>query len=204
MRVAFAGFDGSIYGIYVTDIDGGFTRRLTQEGVFAIPGSWSRDGGWIYFYDGSSKSQIWKIPAVGGEPLQLTKKGGWSPRESEDGQFLYYVDKEGTIRRVPVGGGEELPVMGGQKTFETKWTLWRNHIVYLHEDNEKKYHLELFDLETRQVTRLFSFEPEPFWDIKKPSGGFWTGVTVSPGGRWVLVSVVPPRTSDIMLVENFH
>jgi hypothetical protein len=30
------------------------------------------------------------------------------------------------------------------------------------------------------------------------------GMTISPDGRWVLVSVEPPGTSDIMLVENFH
>jgi hypothetical protein len=146
------------------------------------------------------------VSADGGEPVQITKKGGLAPRESESGEFLYYADKGGscTIRRVPVDGGEEIPVMGGQRTSHGFWTVWKNFIVYLYEGDEDNRHLELFDLETEQARRLFSFEPEPSWDFSPYSGGFWIGMTVSPDGRWILVSVEPPSTSDIMLVGNFH
>ena len=40
--------------------------------------SWSRDGKWIYFAsDRSGEYQVWKMPAGGGEAVQLTRKGGY-------------------------------------------------------------------------------------------------------------------------------
>ena len=205
MRVASSGSEGgSSYGIYVTEIEGRFTRRLAEA---RSSESWSRDGRWIYFTSNrGGERQIWKMPAEGGDPVQVTKKGGGNPKESENGEFLYYADKTGTctIRRVPVGGEEETPIMGNKKTQSDCWTLWRHHILYLYDDDDRKRHIELFDLETQQVKRVFSFKPEPFWDFSPYSGGLWSGMTVSPDGRWILISVEPPGTSDIMLVENFH
>ena len=58
----------------------------------------------------SGTLQIWKMPAEGGEAVQLTQKGGDVPRESPDGRFIYYVksyDPAGALWRIPVGGGEE-------------------------------------------------------------------------------------------------
>ncbi len=35
--------------------------------------------------------QVWKMPANGGEAIQVTKDGGYAPLESPDGKFLYYT-----------------------------------------------------------------------------------------------------------------
>jgi hypothetical protein len=48
-------------------------------------------------------------------------------------------------------------------------------------------------IESGEVNRLFSSELP-----------LASGMTVSPDGRWVLVSLGQPRTSDIMLVEGFR
>src|SRR5689334_757373 len=50
--------------------------------------SCSRDGSAIYM---SSNSQIWKLPAAGGEGSQVTRTGGMLMLESADGKDLYYV-----------------------------------------------------------------------------------------------------------------
>ncbi len=104
--------------------------------------SWSRDGGWIYFASNrSGEWQIWKIPNVGGEPVQITKAGGIGPLESQDGRYLYYAERLGTkpdIWRVPVNGGKEELVLEGEVIYQPQWTLWENSIVYSYKDEDGK------------------------------------------------------------------
>jgi Tol biopolymer transport system component len=183
--------------VYVVDVEGGFTRRLTHMDTTEQVGSWSHDGRWIYFSTIHSRgAQVWKIPAEGGQPIQITKMGGLNPQESDDGRFLYYADKPSgaTIRRVPVDGGDEMPVMEELINGFQSFDLWGKSIVYITQDEQKRQVLRHFDLKTRQVTELFSFDPG------RGPGSF----TVSPDGRWVLVALFEPTTSDIMLVENFR
>lgn len=196
-RVVFNGTEDGHSYLYVTEIATGFTRRLSREEDRARVASWSHDGQWIYF-DSQRRGewQVWKIPAEGGQAIQITVEGGSNPRESEDGRFLFYVAGQGpnTIRRVPVAGGKEIPIMEEGEPITFAWTLWRNRIVYATGDQPYgSTQIEVFDLETRKVTRLFSFQGEL---------GF--GMTVSPDGRSVLLSLDEPPASDIMLVEGFR
>jgi hypothetical protein len=86
----------------------------------------------------------------------------------------------------------ELPVMVGRTTGAGLWTLWRNQIV--HADlSAPPTRVDVFDLDTGQVNRIFSGEL-----------GLYVGMTASPDGRWVLLSIGEPDTSDIMLVEGFR
>ena len=39
----------------------------------------------------SSNNQVWKLPAAGGEGMQVTRTGGTLAMESADGAYLYYV-----------------------------------------------------------------------------------------------------------------
>ena len=98
--------------IYVVSAEGGQPRRLTTDPAEDIVPSWSRDGRWIYFTSnrnadgGSGRLQIWKMPADGGEAVQMTRQGGFEPMESPDGQWLYFTQDRGSssIRRMPTGG----------------------------------------------------------------------------------------------------
>lgn len=41
--------------------------------------SWSRDGHWLYFASNrSGDDQVWRVPATGGEAVQVTKQGGFA------------------------------------------------------------------------------------------------------------------------------
>ena len=71
---------------------GGKARRLTGHDSNNVRPSWSHDGQWIYFgSDRTGDWELWKEPAQGGQPVQLTRKGGREGFESEDGKFVYYV-----------------------------------------------------------------------------------------------------------------
>jgi Tol biopolymer transport system component/DNA-binding winged helix-turn-helix (wHTH) protein len=187
--------EGDKSHLSIAEIEGGFTRRLTFGDHNDVTPNWSHDGRWIYFSsDRAGESQIWKIPAEGGEPIQLTRAGGLRPRESADGRFVYYADRQGPcyIRKVPVNGGAELPVMVGRTTRSGLWTLWENQIVHADYGNPT-VGVYAFDLDTGHLNQLFSSETD-----------FYVGMTVSPDGRSVLLSIGEPDTSDIMLVEGFR
>jgi Tol biopolymer transport system component len=181
--------------ICVTDVEGGFTRRLTTEASNEDTPSWSRDGEWIYSASNrSGELQIWKMPAEGGSPVQVTKNGGTCPLESEDGRFIYYADKQDdpSIWRLPLEGGESLLTLDAGEVLRYRyWTLWKENIVYRHRASNA---IKLFDMETRQFRTLTTLPPEqscmPF------------GVSVSPDGRWALIAIWDPETSDIVLVEG--
>src|SRR5262249_10208988 len=106
---------GTDRDIYVVDVEGGAPRRITTEPSDEGLASYSRDGKWIYF--GSNRtgdSEIWKAPAAGGQAVQVTRHGGFSPFESPDGRYVYYTKNVDAntplaqgIWRTPVDGSEE-------------------------------------------------------------------------------------------------
>jgi dipeptidyl aminopeptidase/acylaminoacyl peptidase len=75
--------------------------------------AWSHDGSAIFLVTNlTGRNNIWKIPATGGWPVQLTRSeerhGGLVP--SPDGRLLYYTqdvggDEQFDIYSVPVNGG---------------------------------------------------------------------------------------------------
>jgi Tol biopolymer transport system component len=181
---------------YVIDVEGGFPHRLTHENSVFTPTGWSHDGEWIYLL--LSDSQLWKIPAEGGEARQLTKHRGGFARESVDGNFLYFLPMPRVLNngfwRLPVDGGEEALFLEGEFSQYT-WDLWEDNLVYVNPNGENDPSIELLDLETREVTHIASLGADT--EISR-------GFSVSPDGQWILFTrVESEQTSDIMLVENF-
>ncbi|MDW8356194.1 MAG: winged helix-turn-helix domain-containing protein [Bryobacterales bacterium] len=77
--------------IWVIAANGGAARRLVRLPGAAAP-SWSNDGAWIYFSStASGRAEIWRVPAAGGTPQQITRNGGFESGESPDGRFLYFT-----------------------------------------------------------------------------------------------------------------
>ena len=73
--------------------------------------SFSRDGKWIYFSSTRTGTpSLWKIPASGGDAVQVSPTPGLLALESIDGAHLYYVesmttDAPGPLWRLPLHGG---------------------------------------------------------------------------------------------------
>ena len=156
------------------------------------PDSWSRDGKWIYF---SSKGEVWKRPASGGNAIQITRNGGGEAHESRDGRFLYYLkdDREFTsLWKVPVGGGEETLVL--ESVCCSNFAVVDQGIYFIPEaspgDNSS---LKFLSFATGRVTTLAQL-----------SGRAAYGFSVSPDGRWLLYSQYEQKGADLMLVENFR
>jgi Tol biopolymer transport system component/DNA-binding winged helix-turn-helix (wHTH) protein len=191
---------GSNPDIYVISADGGKPFRLTTDPAEDVAPSWSRDGTWVYF--GSTRSgtmQAWKIPAVGGVARQITRQGGFEGFESVDAKYLYYLKGRGIpgIWRVPVEGGDEVPVITMHRA--GLWRYWRivaGGIYFATTPTLGHPLIEFFSFATGQSTEVATRQRGP--DMYTP------GLAVSPDGRYVLYCQKDQSGGNIMMVDNFR
>jgi Tol biopolymer transport system component/DNA-binding winged helix-turn-helix (wHTH) protein len=199
----FIAFDSNAAGeadIYVIGVEARAPHRLTTDPTADNVPSWSRDGRWIYFCSRRSGSaQIWKVPAAGGEAVQVTKQGGFEAFESLDGKYLYYSKSYGPlgIWRMPVEGGQEeqLPelINAARRRY---WAVGQAGIYFVPYEEHTPPTIKFFSFATGRVTPLAVVEKGPL--------AWLPGLAVSPDGRWLLYTQEDQRSSDIMLVENFR
>ncbi len=189
--------------IFVVDVYGGEPRKLTNGAALDGAASWSRDGRRIYFTSsrgGGPRPDVWSMSPEGGSVTRLTYHGGFEPRESADGKFIYYLDRQpppaaraavtGTalLKRVPSQGGEEIVVGEGFTPFW--WDMSDTSIFFLR--REPKFDaLFRYDLGSQSVTYMGSLA------TRAGQSKF----TVSPDGRWALVGQEQWRR-ELMLLDN--
>jgi Tol biopolymer transport system component len=184
--------DGN-WQIYIANAHGGRPHRLSKSPANDMRPSWSQDGKWIYFGSnrtgGSPPWQIWKMPAAGGEPVQVTKHGGFNPFESKDGKVIYYSKNESfrsAVWKVPSDGGDENQIL--DSAYFCTFSVARNGIYFISPPR-----LLYYDFSTGIS--------KPILTIEKPTQ---FGLTVSPDEHWLLFSQVDQGGSDLMLVDNFR
>jgi hypothetical protein len=156
-------------------------------------------GGSISTPDRSGTYQIWKMPAQGGEALPVTKGGGFDSLESADGKFLYYTKGREVpgIWRVPVGGGQETPVLDHHRAgYWRAWDVVAEGIYFATAEVPSRPVIEFFSFATGRVTQIAQLE--------KPIFTTDQGLTVSPDQRWLVYVQIDQSGTDIMLVENFR
>jgi DNA-binding winged helix-turn-helix (wHTH) protein len=164
-------------GIYVVSADGGAVRAVVEdESNNSVP-SWSRDGNYIYFASNRGQTwnldQLWKVPAQGGPPVQITLRGGFSAYESADGKTVYYAKhryEHPEIWQVSVNGGEELRVSLLHPSTWASWALTDKGILLLSEYSGQKSELQYFDFATRSVHSLATLEKASFWLASSANG----------------------------------
>ena len=196
-------FDSQAEGqteIYVTDTDTRVPHRLTNDPSDDITPSVSHDGKWIYFASTrTGRWEVWRLPAEGGDAVQVTDEGGALPFESPDGRVVYYQKKLGDsdVWQIPVTGGKEKRVLGpaGQAQFAVVADG-----IYFTEPGPPGYS----GWSKGNSFKFFSFAKgtaEKIFDIKYLPE---SGLSLSPDGRYVLFSQSDPFLCDLMLVENFR
>ncbi|MEP7336597.1 MAG: LpqB family beta-propeller domain-containing protein, partial [Acidobacteriota bacterium] len=188
--------------IYVISAEGGKPRRLTTEPFHEALPSWSRDGNWIYFCSdcNTGNQQIWKIPAAGGQAIQVTQHGGFDNVESPDGQYLYFTKgyRVPGIWRMPVAGGEQTLVLNHHSAGQWRyWAVKEQGIYFATAETPEHPLLEFFSFATGKVMPIATLE-------KKISYVGFAGLDVSPDGRWLIWQQLDQEGSDIMLLENFR
>jgi Tol biopolymer transport system component len=99
-RIAFSLRGSRGQGIYVISAPGDPPRRVTPDWMDCNSPAWSHDGEWIYC-SAAGVEQIWKV-ALSDGPVQSVTTGS-RPRESPDGQWLYFA-REGALWRMRTSG----------------------------------------------------------------------------------------------------
>jgi Tol biopolymer transport system component/DNA-binding winged helix-turn-helix (wHTH) protein len=192
-------FDGD-WGVHVIGVDGGPSRRVASDTPNGVVPSWSRDGRWIYFASNrTGRLEVWKVPAAGGQGVQITRQGGFAAFESQDGKTLYYakgIDVDG-LWSVPVNGGGEAPVLDFPKgSFWGYWALVKTGIYYVNTETGGQPALQFLRFADKRVVHVAALDRRPV--------PFLPGMAVSPDERRILYTQEDQRSSDIMLVENFR
>jgi dipeptidyl aminopeptidase/acylaminoacyl peptidase len=184
--------------LYVIASQGGLPERLTTTPTDERLPRYSRDGRWIYFTKlTNGAEQTWKVSRSGGPPVQVTTHGGADANESPDGRFLFLTKGSFSAGRLGIWR-MSLPDGEPEKLVETgdanRWDVYDRGLCYLNVARDLGAAVECLDVEARSVRRLASFERQPL-----PAG-----FSVSPDGRWILLTRVDRNESDLMMVENFR
>ncbi|HET6899170.1 MAG TPA: hypothetical protein VFK70_12510, partial [Vicinamibacteria bacterium] len=208
--------DESRTDLWIVGTDGGPLRRLTHDDRRESNAEWSRDGRWIYYAAAApSRPQIWRIPAAGGAPVQITTEGGIDPRESPDGRSVYFLEPPSgpygnpfwapaTLKRVSTDGGPGRPVLSGLR--QGRWDVTDTGIVFLTDAGGLAPNPE-----TPDALEFFGFDqgrPRRLGELAFPvtSRGYSAPrvLTVSPDGRWAIVSHMDRRERDIVVADRFR
>jgi Tol biopolymer transport system component len=181
--------------LYVISAEGGAAHRLDSGEVDDVSPSWSHDGKWIYFTSRETgDAQVWKMPASGGPKIQVTKRGGYVPLESADGQYLYYVTPQNALWRLPLAGGEETQVLSDLAPSGSAYALGRQGIYFIRATGQGgEQELAFLCFATRQISPVVAI-PRSVTD----------GLALSPDEMLILYSQRDQVSSDLMLVENFR
>jgi len=188
---------GATAGIFLVKSSGGNPGPLLQDSFSNRAPHWSNDGKWIYF--GSNRSgewQVWKLPAWGGSPIQVTHHGGFAAEESPDGKYLYYVKQNRNspeIWRMPAGGGREAqPEVPIHPLDWAAWSIVKNGLLFVGSGSGGDPTVNLFDFSSQEVKPLAAIDKPPFW------------LTASRDGKSVLFDQPGQPESHAMLLENFR
>ena len=185
--------------VFVMSPEGTGLRRVTDPAREAVKTNrwgmwqpaWSADGKWIYFSsERTGRFEIWRIPWVGGKAEQVTRDGGSAAYPSRDGEWIYYVDGEpGPLRRIrPDGSGEE--TVAPEVRFLEFTSIARGTYFVVSSGRRSKLERLAENGKAADVMRI-PFVP-------------WMGLSLSPNGRYALVTRPDERGTDLMLVEGFR
>jgi Tol biopolymer transport system component len=185
--------------LYVIASDGGTPKRLTHSPANEVDASWSRNGRSIYFSsDRGGNRQVWKMrfqadsSASSEELIQVTKRGGWRNQESPDGKILYFTNGSGSLRSVPVDGGEERQVIesiGMHSFFPASTGIY----FVASTPYSAPGRIQFLSSRTGKITTVLQMD--------KPA---WLGLSLSPDGGTLLLSQVGREESDLKMVDRWR
>ena len=200
-RIAFSSMRKQQSDLYGLAMETGILHQITTASSDDWVPRWSRDGRWLYFTSNRSGSwQIWKVPAEGGEAIQMTQQGGRAACESTDGRFLYVARSDTAgLWRMPAEGGAATLIFG--QLHASDWGSWAvvEDGLYFIDRRAPHTGISFFHFDPGAVTLKAALPPASTRNITRgiPS------LTVSPDRKQFVFAQFDRRERDIMMVEGF-
>lgn len=202
-EIVFDFFHNNHADIYKIDLIGGQLTRLTKDPGSEYLPSWSNDGLWIYFSSDrpglkkdSQRSQVWKMPANGGEAIQVTENGGQEPFQSHDGRLLYYIrDDQIWTKELPSGMEKKLEALSDFR-LERYWTLNRTTLFLLVPEKNGISRLISLDLKTQQLRTIH--------EAVGSRAPYDSGLSISADQRRIAISLIDKSFANIAVVRNWE
>jgi eukaryotic-like serine/threonine-protein kinase len=201
--IAFHGDPDGRPEVFLIPAAGGRPRTLIKDAAYP---TFSRDGQWIYVSAPRENGElrICKIPARGGDVVQVTNNTGTLAIESYDGD-LYYVDatdRPGSLWRLPAPGGPVVKIVSG--VILGSFDVAEGGVYYIDRVSGDasgfstdrpggETRLQYFDFSTRQSTTVA---------VNLGTIGF--GLSVTRDGREVFYSRVDSSLDEPMVVDDFR
>jgi len=188
--------------VYALDTDSPVPRRLTDDLSDDKFPNISHDGNWIYFASRrTGRFEIWRMPSNGGKPIQLTSDGGDVPLESADETIVYYsksvAETQNEVWKVSVSGGDEVRVLGPVSTLSLSIAIVPQGVYFIEIGKLLYVGSKNNSLKFRGFA---SSDTETVADVRlNPNNG----LSISPDGRYALMTLVDPDVSDLMVVDSF-
>jgi len=197
-RIAFDSRPHDRWEIYVADVAERKPRKLITNLSGVIQPHWSRDGKWIYFRSEQlGRMGVYRCPAAGGDAVALSNDiDGVGAQESFDGKTVYFASHgdSSTLKKTALPGqpGRESAVDGLPRVRHPGlWTLFQGGIYFVPAEAPRS--VRYYDFTSKQIRPIFEADKD-----------FYSGLSVSPDGRWILYSQESDVNGDIMLVNHFH
>ena len=203
-RIVFSALTGpgGNFESYVMGASFGSPRRIAAVGHQSMGHPvFSHDGRWIYFVPGAHDGPVeaFRMPAGGGEAVQITHHGALRPEESPDGKLLFYSKRDADgLWSIALSGGEERKVLDSIVPLNFNWTV-ATHGVYYFDFAVKPGAPKLvkfYSFTTGKISQIGTVESTVSED--------YSGISVSPDGRWLLYSYMAHISSDVMMVDHFR
>ena len=140
---------------------------------------------------------VYRCPASGGDAVLLSKDvDGVRPQEAFDGKTVYFASHEynSTLKKTALSGqpGTESEVDGLPRVKNsTVWALSPDGIYFVPAEAPRS--VRYYDFTSKQIRPIFETDKD-----------FYSGLSVSSDGRWILYSLENDVDSDIMLVDHFN
>ena len=176
--------------------------KVMVSGMKAEAPDWSRDSRFLYFAsDRTSRWEIWRQPVSGGQPIQITHHGGFMPKESMDGKWLYFYNLGNLWRmRLPIAfsgtSTEELVIGAPFRIQLTGWTLTPDDIFFTDGgDAGQAGSLRAYQISTSANRVILPFL-RSFVNFRD------CNLSVSSDLKWILYSQMDRSGSNVMVAEN--
>jgi eukaryotic-like serine/threonine-protein kinase len=179
--------------------DGSDQRQLANGVGGEQNPQFSPDGRWIVYRTNLGKPTVWRMPAGGGDPVQLTDKISFGPTVSPDSKLVAYTfrndDDRLHIAVAPLEGGEPL------KTFPIQPDFTFIRFVRWTPDGRAFAYIETRDGVSNIVAQpLDGGKPVPLTDFKE---GQLFSFAFSPDGKQLALSR-GAINRDVVLIRDFR